>query len=148
MKLVTRKMINGPWRFKNILRNKCLFLHLMDHVTVPFLVTVIMYEALDKVVITLGGYFMCICSFFKLKTNRCILWILILLEIRLSSNSASFGGFFRQRTADNECSNVALEEEIAFEVSVTPQRCSDAVKNMKRSIVNNSLVIWHCYLRK
>jgi len=37
----------------------------------------------------------------------------------------------RQKTADNECSNVALEEEISFEVSVTPQRCSDAVKKMK-----------------
>ena len=58
---------------------------------------------------------------------------LVSTKLRFYSNSPKcYCTSCRQKTADNECSNVALEEEISFEVSVTPQRCSDAVKNMKR----------------
>eukprot|EP00795_Rhopilema_esculentum_P014149 gene14149-5150_t len=36
-----------------------------------------------------------------------------------------------QVAGDNECKNVKINEEVVFEVSVTPQRCSEAVKKLK-----------------
>ena len=40
--------------------------------------------------------------------------------------------FCRRKTADNECSNVPIDQEVSFEVSVTAQRCSEAAKKQKR----------------
>eukprot|EP00112_Aurelia_sp_Birch-Aquarium-sp1_P007546 Seg1822.9 transcript_id=Seg1822.9/GoldUCD/mRNA.D3Y31 product="Integrin beta-PS" protein_id=Seg1822.9/GoldUCD/D3Y31 len=37
----------------------------------------------------------------------------------------------QRKTADNECSNVAIDQEVTFEVSVTAQRCSEAAKKQK-----------------
>ena len=43
-----------------------------------------------------------------------------------------FSYFSRRKTADNECSDVAIDEEVSFEVTVTAQRCSKEAQALKR----------------
>jgi len=42
----------------------------------------------------------------------------------------------RQSTADNECNSVGIEEEVTFEVSVTAQRCTEKLKQLKSFDIN------------